>query len=398
MPVTSALDRVCDRLDQVRRLGLERHVRHHDAVRGAQVKLGPRWLVNFSSNDYLGLAQHPDLKAAAIAAVSECGTGSGASRLVTGSSHLHQQLEAAIAQWKGTDATVVFNSGYQANQGVLVGLNKGGDVLFYDALAHASLRDGVTLSRATAYEFPHNNVAALEQLLRSHSSSGLRLIITESVFSMDGDLAPLPALLDLAERYDCLLVVDEAHGVGVFGPHGAGVCAHLQLNSPRLIQVGTCGKALGSFGAYVACCSPIAQLLRNRARSFIYTTSLPPAAIAATRAAIALLQAHPEPQHQLWRNQAHLRSRLGLNLDSQICPIIIGDARRAVEVSDRLRDAGFWVQAIRPPTVPNGTARLRLSLSAAHTEAHINALSAAIEDLEFWTIAHQHNTHRAQHS
>ncbi|MEO1134100.1 MAG: 8-amino-7-oxononanoate synthase, partial [Cyanobacteria bacterium J06639_1] len=350
---SNALDRVGDRLNQVRRLGLERHLRHHEAVRGAEVKLGDRWLVNFSSNDYLGLAQHPDLKAAAIAAVSQYGTGSGASRLVTGSSHLHHQLETAIARWKNTEDAIVFNSGYQANQGDLVGLSKGGDAIFFDSLSHASLRDGVTLSRAEALEFPHNNVEALEALVRSHPSRGLKLIVTESVFSMDGDLSPLAALLDLAERYDCLLVVDEAHGVGVFGQNGAGVCAHLNLKSPRLIQVGTCGKALGSFGAYVACCRPVADLLRNRARSFIYTTALPSAAIAATHAAIALLQTNPEPQRNLWRNLKHLRSRLNLDLASQICPLIIGDARRAVEISDRLLDLGFWVQAIRPPTVPH---------------------------------------------
>lgn len=374
MTVSSALDRVSDRLDQVRRLGLDRHLRHHEAVRGVEVKLGKRWLVNFSSNDYLGLAQHPDLKAAAIAAVSQQGTGSGASRLVTGSSHLHHRLETAIAAWKGTEDAIVFNSGYQANQGVLVGLSKGGDALFFDSRSHASLRDGVTLSRAEAREFPHNDVATLEVMLRSHSGRGLKLIATESVFSMDGDLAPLDALLALAERYDCLLLVDEAHGVGVFGHHGRGVCAHLGLKSPRLIQVGTCGKALGSFGAYVACCRPIADLLRNRARSFIYTTSLPPAAIAATHAAIALLQSNSKPQQTLWRNQAHLRSCLNLDVESQICPLIVGDARQAANVSDRLLDLGFWVQAIRPPTVPYGTARLRLSLSAAHSISQINAL------------------------
>ncbi|MEM9156355.1 MAG: 8-amino-7-oxononanoate synthase [Cyanobacteria bacterium P01_F01_bin.33] len=378
MSVTSAFELVYDRLDQVRRLGLERHLRHHDAVRGTRVKLGDRWLVNFSSNDYLGLAQHPNLTAAAIAAVSQHGTGSGASRLVTGSSHLHQQLETAIAAWKRTDTAIAFNSGYQANQGVLVGLSKGGDRLFYDSLVHASLRDGITLSRASAHAFPHNDAIALEKLLTTQTCSGLRLIVTESVFSMDGDLAPLETLLALAERHDCLLVVDEAHGVGVFGPHGAGVCAHLGLKSPRLIQVGTCGKALGSFGAYVACCDPIAQLLRNRARSFIYTTALPPAAIAATHAAIELLQADPKPQQQLWHNRAYLQSLLGLDLSSQICPLIVGNARDAIEMSARLLQEGFWVQAIRPPTVPQGTARLRLSLSAAHTETEIEALAETI--------------------
>ena len=375
----TALDRIRDRIDQVRRLGLHRQLRHHEGGEGMQVCIGDRCLVNFSSNDYLGLAQEPELSRAAIAAVSEWGTGSGASRLVTGSLDLHQHLETEIARWKRTDSALVFNSGYQANIGVLAGLTKAGDRLFFDSLSHASIRDGVSLSRARSHEFRHNNVDDLQALLIEHPSRGLRAIVTESVFSMDGDLAPLRELLALAEAHDCLLVVDEAHGVGVFGRDGAGLCDREDLRSDRLVQVGTCGKALGSFGAYVAATADVIDLLRNRARSFIYTTALPPAAIAATHAAICHLQNHPERQQQLDLNREYLAKALGIELPSQICPLILGDSATALAASADLQAAGFWLQAIRPPTVPQGSARLRLSLSALHTADQIDRLCEVLQ-------------------
>ena len=343
-----------------------------------KVKVGDRWLVNVSSNDYLGLSQHPDLKAASVAATQQRGTGSGASRLVTGSSDQFSELERCIADWKSTDEAILFNSGYQANLGVVGALTKQGDRVFYDALSHASLRDGVALSRATAYAFHHNDVTHLETLLKQHTSKGLRAIVTESVFSMDGDVAPLQRLLELAREYECLLIVDEAHSVGVFGPSGAGLCSQLGISDEGLIQVGTCGKALGSFGAYVACCHPVAELLRNRARSFIYTTALPPATLAATQAAIQYIRHHPERQQQLHRNQCYVAERLGIHSSSQIIPIVLGTAARALAVSQQLEQQGFWVQAIRPPTVPNGTARLRLSLSAIHTREQLDKLCTAL--------------------
>ncbi|WP_017327033.1 8-amino-7-oxononanoate synthase [Synechococcus sp. PCC 7336] len=386
----TVLDRIRDRIAQVQRLGLYRQLHHHSACDGVRVKWGDRWLINFSSNDYLGLAREPQLVEAAIAAARQYGTGSGASRLVTGSFDFHQQLECQIATWKRTEAALAFNSGYQANQGVLVGLTKGGDRIFVDALAHASLRDGTVLSRARSHEFRHNDLEHLEHLLNSHPSSGIRLIVTESVFSMDGDVAPLSELLQLAKTYDTVLVVDEAHSVGVFGPAGSGLCAHLGLKGDRLIQVGTCGKALASFGAYVASCEAIAELLRNRARSFIYTTALPPSVIAATRAAIAYLQAHPERLQRLHRNRQHLASRLGRVLDSQICPIVLGEPEIALAASQHLRDRGFWVQAIRPPTVPNGTARLRISLSASHSAEQLDSLCDALQPwLSAQSLPHQ---------
>ncbi|MEL7083256.1 MAG: 8-amino-7-oxononanoate synthase [Cyanobacteria bacterium J06597_1] len=374
-----ALNHINNRIQQVKRLDLYRSPRTHHGSDGVMVKVGDRWLINFSSNDYLGLAQHPVLKAAAVEATQQHGTGSGASRLVTGSSDRFSTLERDIADWKSTDDAVVFNSGYQANIGVVGALTKRGDCIFYDALAHASLRDGIGLSRATAYEFPHNDVAYLETLLQQHTSQGMRAIVTESVFSMDGDLAPLARLLALARSYDCLLIVDEAHSVGVFGPQGAGLCAQLQLSDERLIHVGTCGKALGSFGAYIACCHSVAELLRNRARSFIYTTALPPATVAATQAAIAYVRQHSSDfQQQLWSHRRYIEERLGVHTHSQIVPMVLGASARAQAASRQLEDQGFWVQAIRPPTVPHGTARLRLSLSAIHTVDQLDALCTAI--------------------
>ena len=376
-----ALDRIQARIQQVKRLGLYRELRHHQASDGAYVRIGDRWLVNFSSNDYLGLAQHPALKRASIDAIQQRGTGSGASRLVTGSSDLHAVLEREIADWKSTDSAVLFNSGYQANIGILGALTKGGDRIFYDARSHASLLDGIHLSRATPHEFDHNDVGHLATLLHQHDSKGIRAIVTESVFSMDGDLAPLSQLMELATAHDCLLVVDEAHAIGAFGPKGAGLCAQWNLNSDLLIQVGTCGKALGSFGAYVACHRTIADLLRNRARSFIYTTALPPATLAATQAAIHYLAGHSDRQHQLEDNRRYFERCLGVSTTSQIFPLVVGPSVAAIAAAQTLFQHGLWVQAIRPPTVPHGTARLRISLSAAHTPEQIDRLCTALDPL-----------------
>lgn len=372
--VQSAFDHLHSRLQNLKNLNLDRQPIHHHGYHGSYLRLNKRWLINFSSNDYLGLSQEPEIKAAAIETLNNWGAGSGASRLVTGSLELHHQLEATIAEWKRSEAAVLFNSGYQANQGILSGLCQQGDQIFFDSLAHASIRDGIVLSRAKSFEFHHNDSDHLESLLQSHSGSGLKIIITESVFSMDGDLAPLQELLHLAETYDCLLIIDEAHAVGVFGPKGAGRCPELKINSPRLIQIGTCGKALGSFGAYIACADVIAQLLFSRARSLIYTTALPPAVLAATQAAINFIQNHPERQAQLLRNQSYLRELSYQSVISQIFPVILGEETLVLEASHDLMNQGLWVQAIRPPTVPVGSARLRISLTAHHTHDQISTL------------------------
>ncbi|NJK64371.1 MAG: 8-amino-7-oxononanoate synthase [Synechococcaceae cyanobacterium SM2_3_1] len=375
----SAFEHLYSRLHKLKRLNLDRHPIHHQGHRGSLLKLNERWLINFSSNDYLGLSQEPEIKAAAMETINQWGTGSGASRLVTGSFELHQQLEETIALWKGTEAAVVFNSGYQANQGILSGLCQQGDQIFVDSFAHASIRDGITLSRAKSFEFHHNDLNHLEALLHSHADSGLKIIITESVFSMDGDLAPLQELFHLAETFDCLLLVDEAHAVGVFGPQGSGRCAEIKRNSPRLIQIGTCGKALGSFGAYIACSDVIAQLLHSCARSLIYTTALPPAVLSATQAAINFIQKHPERPSHLRKNQSYLQNLSHQPVISQIFPVILGEEHRVLTASRDLMNQGLWVQAIRPPTVPVGSARLRISLSALHTEDQISTLWESLQ-------------------
>ncbi|NJK72629.1 MAG: 8-amino-7-oxononanoate synthase [Synechococcaceae cyanobacterium SM2_3_60] len=374
----TAFDYLEQRLAQMRRLGLERHVQPHLPPEGVYTDFKGQRLVNFSSNDYLGLAQHPALRAAAIQAADVWGTSSSASRLVSGTLALHEELELAIATWKQTEAALIFNSGYQANIGVVGGLTKAGDQIFFDSLSHASLRDGINLSRATAHEFRHNDLEQLQQLLAAAPAQGLRVIITESVFSMDGDCAPLPALLQLAEAYDCLLLVDEAHGVGYYG---AGLLAHLSVHSPRLIVVGTCGKALGSFGAYVASSQLVQQLLINRARSFIYTTALPAPVLAATRAAIELLES-PEGAQRIAILRQHCQqvaTTLEQANQSPIFLIPMPDVASALHHSQALRAQGFWIQAIRPPTVP--TPRLRLTLSAAHTTEQVATMLAAVTAL-----------------
>ncbi len=371
MSHTTAFDYLEQRLGQMRRLGLERHLQPHPSAEGVYTCVDGQRLINFSSNDYLGLAQHPALRTAAIQAAATWGTGSSASRLVTGTLTLHADLELAIATWKQTEAALIFNSGYQANLGVVVGLTKAGDQIFFDSLSHASLRDGIGLSRATTHEFRHNDLEQLRQHLEAAPHSGLRLIVTESVFSMDGDCAPLSELLALAEQYDCLLIVDEAHGVGYYG---AGLLAHVGLHSPRLVIVGTCGKALGSFGAYVACSSLVQQLLINRARSFIYTTALPATVLAATLAAVEVLTSSEGAQRiaTLRQHCAQVATTLQQPNQSPIFLIAMADVASALRHSQALRDQGYWIQAIRPPTVP--TPRLRLTLSAAHTTAQVAAM------------------------
>jgi 8-amino-7-oxononanoate synthase len=365
--------------------GLSRHLEPLSSPMGPVIELnGEERLINFSSNDYLCLANDPELKAAAISAVQTWGTGSGASRLVTGDSTAHRALEKAIAQLEGTEAALLFNSGYAANVGLLSSVCGEGDAIFSDALNHASVIDGARLSRAKTVVYPHRDVAALEALIARHPARR-RLIVTDAVFSMDGDRAPLQALTALCERTGSGLMVDEAHSTGVCGPTGAGLCEELGLH-PEL-RMGTLSKALGSFGAYVACSSEIRQWVFNRARSIVFSTSLPAAVCAAGMAAIAKVRRDPGPREQLWKNIRFFAAglkRLGLpsHEDSAIFPVVIGPPDAAVDASRKLRAAGLLVKPIRPPTVPEGTSRLRFALCAGHTEEHLTRALAALQKLE----------------
>jgi glycine C-acetyltransferase len=365
-------------LESLRNKGLYRSLRCVEGDQGSTLLIDGREVINFSSNNYLGLANHPALREAAKEAIDRYGCGSGASRLISGNMTFHEELESKIAALKGTEAALVFNSGFQANTGVIPVLVGEGDLILSDALNHASIIDGCRLSRAKVAVYGHGDLDELEKRLRNALPKGRKLIVTESLFSMDGDEAPLTDIVGLAEQYDAMVMVDEAHATGVYEPDGAGIVAKLGLGEHVLVQMGTLGKALGGFGAYVAGSKGLRELLINRCRSFIFTTSLPPAVMAMGIAAIDLVRRQPERRQELWNNCERLRkglSELGYSLGnshSQILPLMIGDATQCMKLSQDLLERGVFAQGIRPPTVPAGTSRLRITLMATHSCEHID--------------------------
>jgi adenosylmethionine-8-amino-7-oxononanoate aminotransferase len=372
---------LAEELVHIEARGLLRGLRPITGAAGAEVEIDGRSLLMLASNNYLGLATHPALRAAAADAVQRYGAGSGASRLVAGDLTLHHDLEARIARFKHAEAALLFTSGYHANIGTIPTLVGAGDAVFSDALNHASIVDGCRLSRARTIVFPHRDIGALERLLAT-TPARRRLIVTDSVFSMDGDIAPLPEIVGLAGRFDAWVMLDEAHATGVFGRTGAGAAEALGLlerpTAPAVpvIQMGTLGKALGGFGAYIAGSRTVIDLLINRARSFIYTTALPPATVAAAGAALEIVVREPARRQQLWARAAELRAglaELGFDVrgESHIVPLFVGENAAALELADAVCARGVFVRAIRPPTVPEGTARLRLTPMATHTEAQI---------------------------
>ena len=366
-------DILADRLAELEQRGLNRRLRLVEGAQAGRVRLDGREVLMLSSNNYLGLANHPALTRAAQAALERCGCGAGASRLISGSMELHHELEDRLARLKHTQAALVFPTGYQANVGTLSALMEPGDTILSDALNHASIIDGCRLSRASTLVFRHNDVDHVAELLASCSGAGQRLIVTDSVFSMDGDIAPLAELSRLARRYDAWLMVDEAHATGVFGPHGGGVVEELGLSAAIEIQMGTLGKALGGFGAYVAGSRQLIDWLVNRARSFVYTTALPPSVAATAIAALDIVAQEPQRRRRLWDNTAFLAEQLtglGYSLGqtrSQILPLIIGDAGQTMALAAALLERGIFAQGIRPPTVPAGTSRIRVTPMATHT-------------------------------
>lgn len=345
-----------------------------------------RSLINFSSNNYLGLANHPAL-AEAVWEGARRGAGATASRLMVGHDEETEQLEREIAAFKGTEAALVFGSGYTANLGVLSALLQRGDAVFSDKWNHASIVDGIRLSGATVFRYRHQDMDHLEMQLREADQKGIRrkLIVTDTVFSMDGDVARLHDLVELKERYDAALMVDEAHGGGVFGPYGEGVTHHMGLAGKIDLHMGTFSKAFGVVGAYVAGSRTWISYLINTCRPFIYTTALPPAVIEAIRTSIRLVRDAGDRRVALQRKAAMFRTRLkalGMNVgpsETHIVPVIVGDVHTAVKVSQTLIDSGVLAVPIRPPTVPEGTARLRFSLMATHTDEHVEAAIDAVE-------------------
>ncbi|MGB9813919.1 MAG: 8-amino-7-oxononanoate synthase [Thermovenabulum sp.] len=344
-----------------------------------EVFTGPRANINgqevllFSSNNYLGMSHHPRVKAASKEAVERWGTGSGGSRLTTGNFVLHRQLEERIARFKGTEDAIVFSSGYLANLGVISALMGRGDLVLSDELNHASIIDGCRLSRATVKVFRHRDVTHLRDILLAERNSYRRcLIVTDGVFSMDGDIAPLPHLLQLAKEFQALLMVDDAHATGVLGKRGAGTVEHFGLEGKDIIQMGTLSKALGSEGGYVTGNAILVDYLRNRARSFIFSTALSPPVVAAAIAALDVLEEEPHLLDQLHANVCQLYRGLKemgfevLPTESAIIPLMVGEANRALALSAALAEKGVFVPAIRPPTVPEGTSRLRITVMATH--------------------------------
>ena len=414
-------DLFAEQLKALRAASLDRHLREIASSQGPQIEIAGRRLINFSSNDYLGLANDTRLREVAIAAINEFGVGAGASRLISGTQSPHVRLEHALAKWKGTEAALSFSSGYAAALGAIPALVTKNDVVLLDKLCHASLIDAAKLSGAILRVFPHNNVRKLESHLEwaRREYAGRRvLIVTESVFSMDGDRAPLRELIELKKRFDTLLMLDEAHAVGVIGPHGRGLAAEENLSDDVDVQMGTMSKALGASGGYICGSHDLIEWLINRARSFIYSTAPPPAIAAAALAAVNFLSSSEGEERRLllWERINLMRQLLlQLNVEcwtpardiseldvgrspsiskrstlnaqrstlnvptSAIFPLLVGDEQAALDLAAALKTEGFLVPAIRYPTVAKGSARLRVTITSAHEENQIRSLCEAIK-------------------
>jgi len=379
-----SLDEYLDtELTGLQAMSLRRRLRIIQTGQAESVIFAGRELLMLSSNNYLGLANHPALKRAATRALERFGVGAGASRLVAGSLEPLHALEAHLARFKGVEAALVFGSGYLANLGTLTALTGPGDVILSDALNHASLIDGCRLSRATVMIYRHRDMEHLAALLSASIAARHRFIVTDSVFSMDGDVAPLARIVELARSYRAAVIIDEAHGVGLFGRNGAGVASSLGLEREVDVHIGTLSKALGAYGAYVAGSRRLIDYLLNRARSFIFSTGLPPAIASAADAALSVIEAEPERITRLHENAKRLRDGLesaGFKIgstDSPILPVMVGEAQPALDLADALFARGMYVIAIRPPTVPPGTARLRVTPIATHTAEQLTVATEA---------------------
>lgn len=375
---------LAETIKQILQQGLFRQTVTYEPCDPVHVKTGGRDVLLLSSNNYLGLTHHPAVRQAAAAAALKWGTGSGGSRLTTGSHPLFAALEEQLAQFKGTAAAIVFNTGYMANVGTISALVGAADVVFSDELNHASIIDGCRLARARTVIYRHSDMNDLARCLAVTPCDGRRLIVTDGVFSMDGDIAPLPQIVELAQRYDAMVMVDDAHAAGVIGPGGRGTAAYFGLEEAVAVQLGTLSKALAAEGAYVAGSQLLIDYLINRARSFIFSTALSPAVVAGAAAALTVLTANPALVRSLQEKSEHFKGRLlaaGFELGSTVTPIIplmVGDARQTVLFAQRLLAEGLVVSAIRPPTVPPGTSRLRLTVTAAHTLADLDQAAAII--------------------
>jgi len=381
-----SLDFINEELESLKRSEMLRGLRTLTGPQGTRIRVNGREYISFCSNDYLGLAGSTELIEAAVEAARRFGFGSGAARLVTGNMQPHAELERLIADFEGTEDAVLFSTGYMANIGTITALVGQGDLVIGDKLNHGSLIDGCRLSRATFRFYEHRDVTDLEKRLAKADRFRRTLVVTDSVFSMDGDIAPLAEIAEACRKRGAMLMVDEAHATGVFGEHGRGVAEHLGVEGEVHVRMGTLSKAVGSFGGFVAGTTALADYLRNKARSFILTTAPPPSVCAAAAAGLNIIRARPELRQRLWKNVEQVISVLkdaGVPFRSggtPIIPIVLGEAGRAVTVSRRLEERGIMIPPIRPPAVPAGTSRLRLTVSAAHSQEEIAALGRAFRE------------------
>lgn len=365
-------------LGELKSKGLFREMKEISGMQGPLVVIDNREVILLSSNNYLGLASHPEVIKAQIEAAKEFGAGASASRLISGNMILHERLEKKIADFKGTEAAIIFTTGYMANIGTISALMGEKDLVICDKLNHASIIDGVRLSGAALRTYPHKNVERLEDILKKEISYKKKLIVTDGVFSMDGDVAPLSELVRIAETYDAILMLDDAHATGVIGKNGKGTCEHFGIKEGVHVQMGTFSKALGNLGGFVAGSKVLIDYIRNKARSFIYSTALPPAIVGGCIKAIEIIEKDNSLREKLWSNVARFRDAL-LKLDfnimeteSQIIPIRTRDASLTMKSAEFLLKNGIFAPGIRPPTVPKAKCRIRASLMATHTDEHID--------------------------
>ncbi len=378
------LEWIKEELSQIHDKKLFRLLTELETGQSPEVTIDGKKYVLLGSNSYLGLSVDPKVVEAARLALEKYGTGSGGSRLVSGSSDLHRVLEHRIAEFKNTEAAILFSSGYLANIGTISALVGSNDIIYSDELNHASIIDGARLSRASVRIYKHLDLNHLKELLESDKDKNCkRLIVTDSVFSMDGDLVPLPELVEISERYSCMLMIDEAHATGVLGKRGSGATEHYGVEDRVPVVMGTLSKAIGSLGGYIAGSQVLIDFIRNRVRSYIFDTSLPPASVAASIAAIDIIQNEPERREHLWNLVNQFKSGItetGLTIlpsHSAIIPVLIGEAEPALNFAKALREYGVFTPAVRPPSVPHGMCRIRVTIMAKHNERHIRrALSA----------------------
>lgn len=383
-----------DEIEYLKTSGLFRSLRLVESEHAPEIVLNGKKVLIFCSNNYLGFANHPELKRAGIEAIEKYGTSSVASRLVSGNMTLHEELEERIARFKGTECALLFNSGYHANTGVIPALADRGDLILSDELNHATIIDGCRLSRAEVVVYPHRDTTFVEDILRK-SRHLRKLIVTDGVFSMDGDIAPLRELVFLKDKYNAILMVDEAHATGVVGNNGRGITDELNVTESVDIIMGTLGKALGSYGAFVATNRIIKDYLINKARSLIFSTSLPPSICAVSIRAIELLENSPEIIEKLHANVKHVKSGLKSMFPGipdnmiPIIPLITGEEKLTMQITEKLLEEGIFVQGIRPPSVPPGTSRLRVTIMATHTKEQLDRLISAIHKICETLIIHR---------